>query len=114
MAIKKDPNRNRKKNINYSGLYAIPSEIAFENGKPRKGVIGYVTKETPYICMPRESNSNKAPQVLNDMTGNQIPKVLKNRMLAFWSDKVNGTKKICYLAEKSLYEEMLQRRKGRK
>lgn len=102
----KYPNRNRKKQINLAGLYAVPNEIAFKNGKPRDGVYGYITKNTPYICKAQPPNSNKPPQYVSDMTGKSVPKVLKNRMLAFWDDSNNKRKTICYLAEKSLYEEM--------
>ena len=111
MDKKKNPNRNRKKNINLAGLYAVPSEIAYQGGKPRAEVYGYVTKDTPYICKAQERGSIKSPQLVSDMTGDKVPKVLKNRMLAFWADKHNKTKNVCYLVEKSLYEEMLQRNK---
>jgi len=111
MKNKKDPNRNRTKKVNLAGLYAVPHDIAYENGKPRPGVYGYITKDTPYICKARESGSTKPPQLVSDMTGDNVPKVLKNRMLAFWGNKQNSQKKICYLAEKSLYEEMLARNK---
>lgn len=99
-------NRNRKKQINLAGLYAVPNEIAVKNGKPRDGVYGYITKDTPYICKAQSSNSKKPPQYVGDMTGKEVPKVLKNRMLAFWSDGNNKRKSICYLAEKLLYDEM--------
>lgn len=113
MNKKKDPVRNREKDVNLSGLYAIPSEIALENGKPRDGVVGCVSRSSPYICLPQDVKSKKPPRFFRDMTGDNVPKTLKNRMLAFWHDKHNASKKVCYLAEKSLYEEMLQRNKNR-
>ena len=106
-----NPNRNRKKNINLAGLYAVPREIAFDGDKPRAEVYGYITKDTPFICKAQSGGSVKSPQLVSDMTGDKVPKVLKNRMLAFWADKNNKSKSVCYLVEKSLYLEMLQRNK---
>lgn len=106
----KIPNRNRKKNINLAGLYAVPNEIAYKNGKPRPEVYGCVTKNTPYICKADAQSSGKPPRHVSDMTGDKVPKVLKNRMLAFWADKNNAGKSTCYLVEKSLYEEMVKGR----
>ena len=113
MDKKKNPVRNREKRINLKGLYAVPSEIAYQNGKPRPEVYGYVNKDTPFICKAQVNGSQKAPQFLSDMTGNNVPDVLKNRMLAFWHDKHNSSKSVCYLVEKSLYLEMVQRNKSR-
>ena len=107
----KIPNRNRKKNINLAGLYAVPYNVAIKNGKPRPEVYGCVTKNTPYICKAESPGSAKPPRFVSDMTGDKVPKVLKNRMLAFWADKNNSGKSTCYLVEKSLYEEMMRSRK---
>ena len=48
------------------------------------------------------------------MTGKEIPKVLKNRMLAFFSDVNHKNKNTCWLAEKSVYEEMTGRSGGKR
>ena len=101
-----DPNRNREKNKNLSGLYAVTNDFAYKNGKLRPEVYGYVTKDVPYICKPGNKDG-KPPKYKNDMTGNAVPMVLKNRMLAFWSDSGNKGRKTCWLAEKSLYNEMV-------
>lgn len=101
--MKKDIKRNRK-DKNLSGLYAIPHDIAYKNGKLRKGVYGAVGKDTPYICKPSEKLKNKPREFVRDST--DIPKACKNRILAFWDDKNNKGKTVCYLAEKSFYDEM--------
>lgn len=114
MVYKKDPKRNRTKKVNLAGLYAVTRDIAYDHGKPREGVYGYITKDTPFICKANALTSESPPQLVSDMTGSEVPKVLKNRMLAFWSDKHNSNKKVCYLAEKSLYEEMVGHPVGKK
>ena len=102
--MKKDINRNRK-DKNLAGLYAVPHEVAYEkNGKLRKGVYGVVGKDTPYIYKPSDTRKDKPRVFIRDST--DIPKACKNRILAFWDDKNNKRKNVCYLAEKSLYEEM--------
>lgn len=100
-----DKNRNRNRNINLSALYALPSDVALKSGKPRDGVYGYVTKNTPYICKPQREGSKTPPQHLRDMTDPKVPTVLKNRILAFYSDPNNKQKGTCYLGERSIYEE---------
>lgn len=95
--LKNDPNRNRKKDLNLSGLYAVTHETAYKNGKLRSGVYGYATKDVLYICKP-SNKEGKPPKYKNDMTGNAVPMVLKNRMLAFWSDSGNKGRKTCWLA----------------
>lgn len=95
--LKNDPNRNRKKDLNLSGLYAVTHETAYKNGKLRSGVYGVVSKSSPYICKPG-SKSGQAPQFKHDVTGKDVPKILKNRMLAFWSDSGNKGRKTCWLA----------------
>ena len=100
-----DKNRNRNRNINLSALYALPSETAIRDGKPRDGVYGFVTKNTPYICKPQREGSKASPQYLRDMTDPKVPTVLKNRILAFYSDPNNKQKGTCYLGERSIYEE---------
>lgn len=97
----KNIKRNRK-DKNLAGLYAIPHDIAYRNGKLRKGVYGVVDKNTPYICKP--ADDSKPREFVRDST--DIPKACKNRILAFWDDKKNKTKRVCYLSEKSLYDEM--------
>lgn len=87
-----DPNRNREKNKNLSGLYAVTNDFVYKNGKLRPEVYGYVTKDVPYICKPG-NKEGKPPKYKNDMTGNAVPMVLKNRMLAFWSDSGNKGRK---------------------
>lgn len=104
--LKNDPNRNRKKDLNLAGLYAVTHETAYKNGKLRSGVYGYATKDVPYICKPA-SQEGKPPKYVHDMTGDDVPKVLKGRMVAFWSDTNNRSRKMCWLAEKSLYNEMV-------
>ena len=104
--MKNDPNRNRKKDLNLAGLYAVTNETAYKNGKLRPEVYGYVSKGTPYICKPA-SQDGKPPKYVHDMTGDEVPKVLKGRMVAFWADSRNYSRKQCYLAEKSLYNEMV-------
>ncbi len=101
--MKKDINRNRK-DKNLAGLYAVPHDIAYKNGKLRKGVYGAVGKDTPYIYKPSNKQRDKPRTFVRDST--DIPKVCKNRVLAFWDDKHNKDRSVCYLAEKSLYEEM--------
>lgn len=104
--LKNDPKRNRKKDLNLAGLYAVTHETAYKNGKLRPGVYGYVSKGTPYICKPG-SGDGQVPKYVHDMTGDDVPKVLKGRMVAFWADTNNRSRKMCWLAEKSLYKEMV-------
>ena len=107
--MKKDIKRNRK-DKNLAGLYAIPNEIAYDsNGKLRSGVYGAVGKDTPFIYKPGEKNRGKPRTFVRDET--DIPKVCKNRILAFFDDSNNKSKKVCFLAEKSLYEEMIKNKK---
>lgn len=113
MQKKKNPTRNREKYRNFAGLYAVTNEYAYKNGKLRPEVYGYVTKDLPYICKP-SSKKGQPPQFKHDMTGKEVPKVLKNRMLAFWSDDKNRGRKSCWLAEKSVYEEMTGRSGGKR
>ena len=100
-----DKDRNRNRNINLSALYALPYDEALKGGKPRDGVYGYVTKNTPYICKPQREGSATPPQYLRDMTDPKVPTVLKNRILAFYSDPNNKQKGTCFLGERSLYDE---------
>lgn len=100
-----DKDRNRNRNINLSALYALPYDVALKGGKPRDGVYGYVTKNTPYICKPQREGSATPPQYLRDMTDPKVPTVLKNRILAFYSDPNNKQKGTCFLGERSLYDE---------
>ncbi len=95
--------RNRK-DKNLAGLYTVPNNVAYKNGKLRKGVYGVIGKDTPYIYKPAEKQKDKPRTFVRDST--DLPKVCKNRVLAFWDDKNNKGKTVCYLAEKSLYEEM--------
>ena len=44
MQKKKNPTRNREKDRNFAGLYAVSHEYAYKNGKLRPEVYGYVTK----------------------------------------------------------------------
>ena len=67
MVKKKEPNRNREKDRNLDGLYAVTNEYAYKNGKLRPEVYGYVTKDLPYICKPA-SKQGKPPQFKQDMT----------------------------------------------
>ena len=99
----KDVNRNRK-DKNLAGLYAISNDVAYKNGKLRKGVYGVVSKDTPYIYKPANKQRDKPRTFVRDST--DIPKVCKNRILAYWDNKKNKDRTVCYLAEKSLYEEM--------
>lgn len=101
-----DKDRNRNRNINLAALYALPHDVALEDGKPRDGVYGCVTKNTPYICKAQPDGSRKPPQYLRDMTDPKVPTVLKNRILAFYSDPNNKQKGTCYLGERSLYDEL--------
>lgn len=101
--MKKDINRNRK-DKNLAGLYVISSDIAYKKNKLRKGVYGAIDKDTPYIYKPSEKFKDKPRVFVRDCT--DIPKACKNRILAFWDDKNNKRKDVCYLAEKSLYDEM--------
>lgn len=108
------PDRNREKKINLNGLYAVSSTYALdEKGNPLNGVYGVVSKNTPYICKAKPAGSSKADLFKKDMTGNEVPNVLKNRILAFYSDKNNSKKSTCYLVEKPLYEEMVGHKVGR-
>ena len=108
MTKNKNPVRNREKDRNFAGLYAVTNEYAYKNGKLRPEVYGYVTKDLPYVCKP-SNKKGQPPQFKHDMTGKEIPKVLKNRMLAFFSDVNHKNKNTCWLAEKSVYEEMTGR-----
>lgn len=103
---KQDVKRNRK-DKNLSGLYAVSNEIAFKGGRLRRGVYGVVGRDTPYICKPADRTKGKPREFVRDST--DLPKACKNRILAFWDDKNNKSKSACYLAEKSLYEEMKQK-----
>ena len=102
MSTKKDINRNRK-DKNLAGLYAVSNDVAYKNGKLRKGVYGVIGKDTPYICKPADKQKNKPRTFIRDST--DIPKTCKSRILAFWDDKNNKGKSACYLVEKSLYDE---------
>ena len=113
MQKNKNPTRNREKDRNFAGLYAVTNEYAYKNGKLRPEVYGYISKDTPYICKP-SSKKGRPPQFKHDMTGKEVPKVLKNRMLAFWSDAKNYKRKQCWLVEKSVYEEMTGRSGGKR
>lgn len=110
-SVKKDVKRNRTKRVDLKGLYAVPHEIAYEKGKPRPGVYGYVTRRSPYICRAQKMGDKKPPAFLQDMTGEKVPTVMKNRILAFWGDSNNMYKQSCYLVERSLYEEMMEAHK---
>lgn len=106
--MKSDVQRNRK-DKNLAGLYAVSHDIAYKNGKLRKGVYGAVSRDTPYICKPGNKQRDKPRTFVRDST--DIPKTCKNRILAFWDDKNNRGKTACYLVEKSLYEEMKNKKK---
>lgn len=106
--MKKDIKRNRK-DKNLSGLYVVSNDVAYKNGKLRKGVYGVVGKDTPYIYKPSDKKKDKPRSFVRDST--DIPKTCKNRILAFWDDKNNKGKSACYLAEKSLYDEMKTNKK---
>ena len=67
-------------------------------------VYGVVGKDTPYMYKPSDTRKDKPRVFIRDST--DIPKACQNRILAFWDDKNNKRKDVCYLAEKSLYEEM--------
>lgn len=113
MTEKKYSNKNRNKDINLSGLYAVSYDYAYKNGKPLQGTCGVVSKNTPYICLVNSSESTKPGVFWHDMTGKDVPKVLKNRILAFYGDKDNTKKSTCYLVEKPLYEEMVGHKVGK-
>lgn len=113
MQKNKNPTRNREKDRNFAGLYAVTNEYAYKNGKLRPEVYGYISKDTPYICKP-SSKKGQPPQFKHDITGKEVPKVLKNRMLAFFSDANHKNKNTCWLAEKSVYEEMTGRSGGKR
>lgn len=100
---KKDIARNRK-DKNLSGLYVVSNDIAYSNGKLRRGIYGVIGRDTPYVCKPADRLKGKPRQFVRDST--DLPKACKNRILAFWDDKNNKSKSVCYLAEKSLYDEM--------
>ena len=106
--MKKDIVRNRK-DKNLAGLYVVPHDTAYKNGKLRRGVYGAVGKDTPYICKPPDKAKDKPRMFIRDTT--DIPKVCKNRILAFWDSKFHKGKSTCYLAEKSLYEELKNKNK---
>ena len=105
---KRVPKRNRSKNKNLAGLYAVPYTFAYSNGKLRKDVYGAVRTTSPYVFEP--GSDKRPPRFKNDLCGS-LPITVKNRILAFYSDKSHSSKETCYLAEKPLYEEML-RKKG--
>lgn len=109
--MKKDIKRNRK-DKNLSGLYVIPNDVAYKGEKLRKGVYGAIGKDTPYIYKPFDKAKGKPREFIRDTT--DIPKACKNRILAFWDDKNNKGKSTCYLAEKSLYEELQTKKKSRR
>ncbi len=102
----KDVKRNRK-DKNLAGLYAVSHDIAYKGGKLRRGVYGVVGKDTPYIYKPADKQRDRPRTFVRDCT--DIPKVCKNRILAFWDNKKNKDRSACYLVEKSLYEEMKNR-----
>lgn len=106
--VKKDVKRNRTKRVDLKGLYAVPHEIAYEKGKPRPEVYGYVTRRSPYICKAQKMGDKKPPAFMQDMTGGKVPRAMKDRILAFWGDKNNQNKQACYLVERSLYDEMIE------
>lgn len=68
MTKNKNPVRNREKDRNFAGLYAVTNEYAYKNGKLRPEVYGYVTKNLPYVCKP-SSKQGQPPQFKHDMTG---------------------------------------------
>lgn len=103
--MNKDKKRSRS-NTNLTALYAVTSEIAYKNGKLRKEVYGAISKDTPFICIPGDKVKNKPRKFKQDLTSSKVPIACKNRILAFWDDKLNKGRSVCYLAEKSLYEEM--------
>ena len=89
-----------------SGLYAVSRDVALSaGGKPRPGVYGMVTRDTPFITKPKAKPGSK-PKYLRDMTDGSVPTALKDRILAFWDDPNNDRKEHCYLVEKPLYDEM--------
>ncbi len=100
----KDIKRNRK-NENLAGLYAVSHDYAYKNGKLRKGVIGVVNKDTPYVSKPADNKNGKPRKFVKDMTS--LPMACKNRILAYYDDTNNSRNSKCYLAEKSVYEEMV-------
>lgn len=102
----KKVNRNRK-DKNLAGLYAVSSDVAYKNGKLRPEIYGVVDKKTPYIFKTSAKNG-KARTFVRDST--DLPKACKNRILAFWDDKVNKNKQCCYLAEKPLYEQNVKKK----
>lgn len=108
---KKDVKRNRK-DKNLSGLYVVSSDIAYSKGKLRRGVYGVIGRDTPYICKPADRLKEKPRQFVRDST--DLPKACKNRILAFWDSKLNKSKSVCYLAEKSLYDEMKSKQEMKK
>lgn len=95
--------RNRK-NENLAGLYAVSNDYAYQNGKLRPGVIGVVNKDTPYVSKPADKKNGKPRKFVKDMTS--LPQACKNRILAYYDDNYNSSSK-CYLAEKSIYDEMI-------
>ena len=108
---KKDLKRNRK-DKNLSGLYVVSSDIAYSKGKLRRGVYGVIGRDTPYICKPADRLKEKPRQFVRDST--DLPKACKNRILAFWDSKLNKSKSVCYLAKKSLYDEMKSKQEMKK
>ncbi|MCD8372264.1 MAG: hypothetical protein LUD27_03070, partial [Clostridia bacterium] len=102
-SMAKDIKRNRK-NENLAGLYAVSNNYAYKNGKLRKGVIGAVDKDTPFVSKPADKKNGKPRKFVKDMTS--LPQACKNRILAYYDDNYNSSSK-CYLAEKSIYDEMV-------
>ena len=103
--------KERNTDPNLLGLYAVSRDVALTSGgKPRAGVYGMVTRDTPFITRPKAKSGSKL-QFMRDMTDIRVPTVLKNRILAFWDDPNNGRKEHCYLVEKPLYEEMMEAHK---
>ncbi|MCD8371867.1 MAG: hypothetical protein LUD27_01010, partial [Clostridia bacterium] len=102
-SMAKDIKRNRK-NENLAGLYAVSHDYAYKNGKLRKGVIGAVDKDTPFVSKPADKKNGKPRKFVKDMTS--LPQACKNRILAYYDD-TNSKGGRCYLAEKSVYDEMV-------
>ena len=103
---KSPPPRERKRNRreeNLSALYAIPNDVAIDrNGKLRAGVYGVVRTDLPIVAKP--GRDGKPSTFVQDFSA--LPKACKNRVPAYREDAANARKKNCYLAEKSLYDEM--------
>lgn len=100
---RKTSERNTAPNL--SGLYAVSYREALRGGKPREGVYGVVTRDTPFITKPKAKPGSNS-QHLRDLTDSSVPTVLKNRILAFWDNPNNDQKDVCFLVEKPIYDEM--------